>query len=264
MEYEDRLSITTPEGLSLDLVLAGLGSRVVAGSIDLVLKLLLVAAVLALVAGGDAIAGGAIDVFDGGGAVVAGVLALGFFLVTFFYDVLFETLSDGRTPGKRLISLRVVHGEGHPVGLRTSLIRNILRLIDGPGTGYMVGILAILLTPRHRRLGDLAAGTYVIREPRAVAVAPAPAPVLPYGDPAEHWDLSALRQEDLLAVRQFLERRESLTPDARAHLALQLSTGLMPRIGGAGEEVASERFLERLLAAKAGRDRVAAGPETIR
>ena len=98
MTYEDRISIPTPEGVELELVLAGVGSRLVATLIDFIVKGVVL---LALWIVGDALGG------DGGGFFVA-LLIVGSFLVWFGYDVAFETLASGRTPGKRAAALRVV------------------------------------------------------------------------------------------------------------------------------------------------------------
>src|SRR3954447_20086683 len=99
--FEDRMAIATPEGVEVELVLAGVGSRFIAGGIDWVIQLctLLAVAVLLHVAG----------------SVGAAVPAVVFFGVIFFYDVLFEVLGGGRTPGKRWTGLRVVRSGGHPI-----------------------------------------------------------------------------------------------------------------------------------------------------
>ena len=256
MEYEDRLTVATPEGVELELALAGLGSRFIAGGIDLTLKLLLIAALAALLLGVDALLAG--DTGGGGddsGSATLGVaiFLVAVFLITFFYDVLFETLGRGRTPGKRWTGLRVVRGEGHPVGVRTSVVRNVVRLVDGPATGYLVGLVSILVTRRHQRLGDLAAGTFVVRERQGVATPSMPAQILHPQDPAAAWDVTGVSAEDLATVRQFLARRGSLTPSARAHLGRELSQRLRPRVGGAATEGDPEAFLERLVAAKGSR-----------
>src|SRR3982751_3978263 len=111
-DYQDRLRIATPEGISVDLVLAGLGSRFTAASIDLVLKSLLILGgfILGLIVGGDL------------GLALASILSFVFY---FGYDVGFEVLAGGRTPGKRWTGLRVLRDDGRPVDLLSSAIRNI-------------------------------------------------------------------------------------------------------------------------------------------
>jgi uncharacterized RDD family membrane protein YckC len=240
VEYEDQVTVATPEGVELDMTLAGLGSRSVAGSVDIVIKglLIVVLAILLYVT----------NVAGGGGAADA-MFSVGSFLIYFGYDVAFEVLGGGRTPGKRMSGLRVVAEGGEPVGFRRSAIRNLVRVVDGLATFYMLGAAFILFTKRHQRLGDLAAGTLVVRERRAAdrratsAVAAAAPP------PLGAFDVSAVTAQELATVRSFLERRPGLDVPARHRLALQLSERLRPKVVGA-PDADGEPFLEWLASAK--------------
>jgi uncharacterized RDD family membrane protein YckC len=241
VQYEDRITIPTPEGVALELTLAGLGSRAVAGALDLALKGVAIAAVLIVLLG---------LLGSRGAIVVAPAIALTMLL----YDVAFETLRRGRTPGKSLAGLRVVRSSGRPVDLVASMIRNVLRLVDGMPLSYVPTIVSIAVTQRNQRPGDLAADTVVIRDRRAVD-RPAPVAAAPQPDRAAagaRWDVSAVPAEDLATVRAFLERRDGLARDARARLAAQLDGALRPRVGGADEHD-PERFLEILYDAKRAR-----------
>ena len=155
MQYEDRITIPTPEGVSLELTLAGLGSRAIAGAVDLALKAVAVAVLLIVFVA--AVGAGGLLVF----VPLAGMTML-------VYDVLFETLGGGRTPGKRLAGLRVVRTSGRPVDLTASVIRNALRLGDGLALSYVPTMVSIIVTRRNQRPGDLAADTVVIRERREI------------------------------------------------------------------------------------------------
>jgi uncharacterized RDD family membrane protein YckC len=239
MEYEDRITIETPEGVPLELILAGYGSRFSSQLIDFTLKLVLIGA-LTLVLG---IAG------DLGPAIFF-VMA---FLVYVGYDVAFETLGSGRTPGKRGSGLRVVREGGEPVTFTVSCIRNIVRIIDGIATGYAVGTISILVSRRNQRLGDMAAGTLVVRESTAEAAAPPAVPSRPPPTPASAWDVTGVSTAELAAVRHFLDRRYELAPGSRARLARQLADGLRAKVPGARDDVPPERFLEALAVAKARR-----------
>jgi uncharacterized RDD family membrane protein YckC len=241
MMYEDRITIPTPEGVSLELTLAGLGSRAVAGTLDLALKALVVVLLLIVIV---AVLG--ID----GALVIVPVAGLAMLL----FDVGFETLGGGRTPGKRMSGLRVVRSSGRPVDPVASVIRNALRLVDGLPLSYVPTIVSIVVTRRNQRPGDLAADTVVIRERRAVdELAPAAAVTLPdRGGAGASWDVSAVPAEDVATVRAFLERRDGLVGDARARIAAQLDGALRPRVGGA-DEPDPERFLEILYDAKRAR-----------
>jgi uncharacterized RDD family membrane protein YckC len=242
VEYEDVITVSTPEGLELELTLAGVGSRFISALIDFLIEGTLIT-VLAI----------SLVSLAPGPAAAAGI-AVGSFALIFGYHVLFETLASGRSPGKRAAGLRVVREGGLPVRFRESAVRNIIRLIDLlPPVTYGLGAGVILATRRNQRLGDLAAGTLVVRERRAdrpVAALSLPSPAVAG---AERWDVSAITGEELVAVRRFLERRAQLDPHARARLATELAQRLRPKVAGAGRETTPEGFLEGLAAAKAAR-----------
>ncbi len=129
------------------------------------------------------------------------------------------------------------------------------RIVDAiPGT-YAVGAVAVLVTGRSQRLGDLAAGTMVIRERKASV--PVPLDLSPAGgdvDAGRMVDPVALEEQDYALVRSFLQRRASLSPPVRAHLASQVAAAIRARTGvAAREDIDDERFLEAV--AVAYRDR---------
>jgi uncharacterized RDD family membrane protein YckC len=240
MRYEDAISMQTPEGVTIELTLAGVGSRFVAAIIDHALQLAIVIAILVSVGLTQ--------------NVVAFAVGTVFTFVTFFaYDIIFETRASGRTPGKRLTGLRVVKTDGRPVDFRASAVRNLMRLIDILPGAYLVAIVSVFLTKKNQRLGDLAAGTLVMRE-RVGENSGVSFRARTALDPSvEHWDVSALTPADVAAVRQFLERRHALTADARKRLAVTLAKRLHPAVVGPPDEVAPEWFLEQLLAVKMAR-----------
>lgn len=253
MEFEDRVTIATPEGVDLELTLAGLGSRFAAALIDGFLQTMLVVALGVVLLGLDGF--GAVEDTGGLGAAVFFVAS---FLVWFGYDILFEVLASGRTPGKRWNGLRVVRSGGHPITFLPSAVRNILRLVDLLPAAYVVGCISVLVTARNQRLGDLAAGTLVIRDRRDRAADAPPLPprfVRPTPEPEAlaAWDVSAVTGDELIAVRAFLDRRLDLEAAARHHLAWQLADALRPKVAGAPRDIEAERFLEHVAAAKAAR-----------
>ncbi len=237
MEYEDHVPIATPEGVELELLLAGLGSRATAALLDALLRVAVLIAVLIVLA-----------VAGAGGAVASAVIAIVVFLLLFGYDVLFETRAGGRTLGKRWSGLRVVGPTGEAVTLRASVVRNLLRIVDWLPSAYLVGIVAILASAQNRRLGDMAGGTLVVRERRLVAGAVAAAVRAPVG-----WDASGISSEELGLVRDFLERRWTLEPAARGRLAQSLAASLRTRVPGSDPTLDAEAFLELLLAARVDR-----------
>ena len=136
----------SPEGLATTVPLAAAGSRAIAGAIDLLVQIALIA--LTVVA------------FKGD-TVQAAIRAVLIFVIIFFVPIAFDVLDRGRGPGKRLVGLRVVTLRGGPVGFRTSAVRNLLRIIDFLPTAYLIGIVSIFGTTTGQRIGDLAAGTVV-------------------------------------------------------------------------------------------------------
>jgi uncharacterized RDD family membrane protein YckC len=242
MVFEDRLTIDTPEGVPLELTLAGVGSRFAAALVDYLIEaLILVALVLVLRFG--------LGVSPSGSALGDAGRVLGLFAVFWGYNIAFEVLNSGRTPGKTLIGIRVVLESGAPVTFAQSAVRNVLRVIDIlPGT-YLVGVIAILVTRRNQRLGDLAAGTLVVRERKALP----PEVLISPSVQAPAWDTSAVDGQDIDTVVAFLARRRELAAGARIQIAAELAGRLRPKIGGAIANEGDEMFLERLVVSKRGR-----------
>jgi hypothetical protein len=142
------------------------------------------------------------------------------------------------------------------VGFVTSAVRNLVRIVDALPGFYAVGIVAVLATSRNQRLGDLAAGTLVVRERRggrSPARRPAPRAV-PAGQEWVGWDVSSVTADELSTVRRFLDRRETITGEARGRLSGELARRLRPKVVCPDHDTSDpERFLEALAAAKASR-----------
>lgn len=242
---EEQVSVVTPESVDFSLEVAGLGSRFVALLLDEVVK-----GVAVLLLAGVAYLGNIVlreqgasrlwvDVLGGADIVLlAAVLGL--------YHIVFESAWRGRTPGKRLMGLRVVKDSGVPIGFWDALLRNLLRLVDALPSFYLVGIIAVFASPRHQRIGDLAASTLVIKE-RRLRQAAVPAPAAPPAM-AALTPLPQLSYEEAEMVRSFLGRRGALTPAARQELAGRIA-GLLRRRGitaadlGLPEAVTDEELL---------------------
>jgi uncharacterized RDD family membrane protein YckC len=237
MEYEDRRTIATPEGVDLEIPLAGLGSRFIGLLLDTLIQVTAITiVVIAFEVGGSEL-----------GAVIASSAAV---LLIIGYYVIFEVAGGGRTPGKRAAGVRVVTDSGGPVGFRTSLIRNLIRLLEGFALAYVPAVISVLVSRNNQRLGDHAAGTLVIRDRRPAAPAPYVAPPREYSGAL---DATGVSEDELAIVSSYLARRDSLAPNARQALAAELATRLRPRVAGIRGEQTDEQFLEQLFAAKAGR-----------
>jgi len=217
--------MVTPEAVALELAPANVGSRLFGFVIDW----LVITFVGVLLSFGffAALRG----VHLGVGWVIAGFILLYGGLV-FGYPVACETLWRGRTLGKAALGLRVVTVEGAPVRFRHAAIRTALGLVEFGITGGAVAVLSILLTRRHQRLGDLVAGTLVLRE-RSGLKAPTPITfTVPYGmEPyAATLDVAALTGDDYAAMRTFLVRAATLPPRVRWWLSEQVATPVAARV----------------------------------
>ncbi|MGF6690720.1 putative RDD family membrane protein YckC [Metapseudomonas resinovorans] len=198
LPLDTRYQVETPEGIDLVLRPAGLLPRALAYAIDLAIRgaiMLVLFIALALL-----------------GQFGIGLGLILMFLLNWWYMVLFEVLNQGRSPGKHVMGLRVVHDDGTPIGWSASLVRNLLRFVDMLPFAYTLGALSCLLHPTFKRLGDIAAGSLVVyRDEKPQR------PELPDAEPERTpFPLSLADQRALLS---FAERQASLSPARRAELA---------------------------------------------
>src|SRR5262245_1029073 len=221
------VDIETPELVTFSYTIAGIGSRVAAALVDYFLCLL----ILILMFVGLGSLGVGRFVSSGGTASEAWALAimvLGQFLILWGYYVLWEGLADGQTPGKRIMRLRVVSDGGYSVTFAGSAIRNLVRILDmQPVVTYGFGITSIVATKQGKRLGDLAAGTIVVRErivhqPAVHAHKPDTIVIGPQGQPEERTVAVRLTDDEFAVLEQFMNRRSSFDPARRVELASRL------------------------------------------
>lgn len=195
---DTRYQVETPEGIDLVLRPAGLLPRVLAYAIDLAIRgavMLVLFIALALL-----------------GQLGYGLGLILMFLLNWWYMVLFEVLNQGRSPGKQIMGLRVVHDDGTPIDWSASLVRNLLRFVDLLPFAYTLGALSCLMHPTFKRLGDIAAGSLVVYRDEKTQ-----RPELPEAEP-ERAPFS-LTLADQRALLSFAERQADLSPARRAELA---------------------------------------------
>ena len=203
--------IVTPEAVVLELDLAGLGSRVFAALLDLMVALGI------YIVGAIAVTIGTLGA-DVSTQRTAQIVLLTFVLVV--YPVVAQTVMRGRTVGKRAIGLRAVTLEGAPIRFRHAVLRmmgGLVGLLIPPGG--ITGMLFILGTRRHQGVGDLLAGTVVIRDPTRTRLPPALWFPVPWGLDgfAATIDPSAMTVEQYTVVRAFLLRNRGLAPGRAPH-----------------------------------------------
>jgi uncharacterized RDD family membrane protein YckC len=157
----DQLSIETPELVAIEMPLAGIGSRFIAVLVDTLIwaaGLLM----LGLIFWAFQPAVEAFSQISYQWQVAIWLFAV--FLLNWGYFTLFEAFCNGRTPGKRVAKIRVIQRSGRPIGFFESLARNLVRYVDQIPFFYAVGVIVMFVTKQHQRLGDLAAGTLVVRD----------------------------------------------------------------------------------------------------
>lgn len=212
--------VVTPEGVQLDQPVAGLPSRMLSRLIDTVVMLMLMTVLALPVA--------FIQQVVGGYAQVGMML-----LVLFGYPMAFELIFRGRTLGKMIVGLRVVTAEGGPVRLRHVTIRAVMAIFEILGTFGTLAVLTAFFSSRSQRLGDMAAGTYVVHErtgertTRAV-VFPCPAG---YEEFVARLDVSRVSERDYGVIRAFLLRSATLGQSARFALGADLGFQLVDLLG---------------------------------
>lgn len=224
LRLDQHVEIETPEQVAFSYTIAGIGSRAAAVLIDyLIMTVALIALGMLLPMLARAILGNSSPFARMSGAWAAALLLLVAFVVQWGYFVFFEALWDGQTPGKRKVGIRVVQDGGYSISFAASAVRNLTRIIDmQPAFCYGVGVVSATFSKSGKRLGDIVAGTMVVRErlvqvpqpdARASATAEA-APAL----------TAALTVEEYELLDRFLARRTSLEADRRRAIAAQLAS----------------------------------------
>ncbi len=251
MRWTDEMRIDTPEQIGLDLELAGLGSRFVAWFVDAVWKALLsvVIGVVGLVI--LALLSRANPFEESAPLVLALVLGL-ITTVSLGYGVYFEARWNGQTPGKWFAHVRVVRLGGAPVDVVAALVRNALAAVDYLPAFHLLGAVLVLTTANRQRLGDLAAGTVVVRE-RHAGDAPDSGDELIEGAAADvrfkPAELAALEPTDRAVIRSFLQRYDDMDRRGRERLARRMAAGYRRKTGHAGRPPEDDDEARAFLAA---------------
>jgi uncharacterized RDD family membrane protein YckC len=240
--------VETPERVRFRYRLAGAGPRAVAWGIDFAIRLavfigfILVLSMFATIPGLDGVSTGLMLVF--------------LFLLEWFYGVFFETVMAGRTPGKLVLSLRVVRVDGSPGRFPDFLLRNLLRGVAFLPILFGVGLVAMLLDDRVRRVGAVVAGTVVVCEDRsAVLSGVAIHPPVTEEERRELPGRVDLDRDELAIIEEYLRRRRRLSDERAEELAWLLGPAISERTGVQADTW--ERVLTLAYARATGKDREA-------
>lgn len=266
IETEETLIIETPERVPLAFALASIGNRFLAVAIDHFIQyfVIFVAAyvLLSLSGYGDLTNIENSTLFQEMPKWTIAVMIIVLFMIFAGYFVFFEWLWNGQTPGKRLLKLRVIREDGRPITLWEALARNLLRIFDAvPGfvlPVYSIGLIAIFLSGRDQRIGDMFAGTVVVRERLDEAPTFAETFSNPTADAAFRRvnqptafqaDLNAVTFSEIEVVETFLRRRWDLTERQRLWMAWRVALPLMYKLKPAYslQNFTYEGFLEELV-----------------
>lgn len=250
MKFFNQVSLQTPESVELDFTLAGIGNRTYAllidylvwGCILLVFSLgwMLVAAVLSEALSN--LLGG----LEQSGLWLFSLWLLIFFFIYVGYFVLFETMWQGQTPGKRVTKLRVIRDDGRPIQLQQAILRTLLRPVDEL---LFIGMFFILLGKQEKRIGDWVAGTLVVQDQSLIN--PTNFPISKAAQDLVtqlkiEADLSRLSPEEFTIIKDYLQRRKTMTSEAKKRLSKELAYQVKDiiRLETVPSETTATQFLE--------------------
>ena len=241
------VDVETPELVVLSYTIAGLGSRLGAALIDLAISALLFITVILAAARLSPKSLAKIDMRAAPTTAWAiAVLVILQFAILWGYYLLFEGLRDGQTPGKRVFRLRAVRDGGYSVGFAASAVRNLMRIVDlQPVFTYLVGFASVAFSKNGKRLGDMVAGTIVVRESlvQQPAVPRAPRRATPVATPPV--PTAQLTDVEFRLLERWAARRSDLGPERRRQLTSQVASRVLHALPR-GEESSESARLMRL------------------
>jgi uncharacterized RDD family membrane protein YckC len=267
IETEETLIIETPERVPLAFALASIGNRFLAVAIDHFIQyfsIFVVAWIVISLSGFNAYSAGskASELFQEMPKWTLAILIVVIFLIFAGYFVVFEWLWNGQTPGKRLLKLRVIREDGRPITFWEALARNLLRIFDAvPGfiiPVYSIGLITIFTSRRDQRIGDVFAGTVVVRERLDEAPTFADTFSNPVSDAAFRRvqkqtnfqaNIKSLTESEIEVAESFLRRRWDLTDRQRLWMAWRVALPIMYKIKPSYDlqNFTYEGFLEELV-----------------
>jgi len=255
---EETLVIETPERVPLHFALASIGNRFLACAIDHTIQVLtgvLMFLAFKIIADYSSLG----DRLSNAPKWVIALLILLLFLLMSGYFAFFEWIWSGQTPGKRWLKLRVIREDGRPITFFEATVRNLLRDFDiMPAPFYSIGLISVFVSDKDQRVGDMVAGTVVVREREAEAPAFAQLFASPVSDPALRRsfqpvaftaNINSLTESEIEVVETFLRRRWDLDDLPRQWMAWRVSMPFLYKLRPEYDlpSFTYEGFLEELL-----------------
>lgn len=247
---QNQLTIETPEQVSLEFQVAGIGSRFIAFMIDSLIQGVSFFVLGMMLAFGMPSIGAALSSIGERWAMAIAIII--FFLLYWGYFAFFEAIWKGQTPGKRTVGIRVMKDTGRAILATEAISRNLLRSIDQLPGVYVIGLISMAISPEHRRVGDYVAGTLVVHEKSA-------APVdlelqdLSSSSSTMAMNTAGLTVNDLELIETFLHRRLSFEDSIRRSTADRIARYVEGKLQQPREpQTSDEEYLQ--LVAKAIRN----------
>ena len=227
LDLRQHHGIETPEHVDVQFELAGVGSRLAAGLLDLVLLIL---GLLALWIGGGTVLGSLLTAPGMARSWLSAAMIILTFCFTWGYFTLFEALNGGRTPGKQALGIRVVMDTGRSITPAAAVVRNLVRFVDCYfPIPFAPALLSMFLHPSNKRPGDMAAGTIVVRDHPTDWSLGAPVLAATEAEPIETGP-PELAEEEFRLLDRFLSRINDLTPEVQIRITTDLVRRFEPRI----------------------------------
>lgn len=241
---DDRIRIDTPEQISLEFPLAGIGSRFMALALDTLIQILLYTAVIFAMVGLAKYATALPRWLEWlPGSWLPALLVVFVFCVYWGYFAFFEIIWKGQTPGKRVTGIRVIKDSGRAINVYEAIGRNLMRGVDWLPGIYIVGIVTMMISRQNQRLGDHLVGSIVVHDKRAEEIRP------DWTSGAEkssaNPELSKITPEELVLIETYLQRRYTLDAGFRDATAYKVAARIIAKTGIARPADQSlDQFLE--------------------
>jgi uncharacterized RDD family membrane protein YckC len=245
--------LVTGEAVALDLPAASLGARIVSGLIDVVVTLfVLIAAIFVFV----------VAALQADGALIWASFVATMIVVFLLFPAILETLTRGKSLGKLACGLRTVRDDAGPITFQHAFVRALVGIVEIYAFTGVPAFFSALVSSRGKRLGDYAAGTYVVRDRVRLRLAPPTLMPPPLATWARSADMASLPTGLALAVRQFLSRLPTLDPQSRATIGTRLADQVSQYVAPAPPAgTPPEAYLAAVIASRRERDQARLGRE---
>ncbi|QED47790.1 RDD family protein [Cytobacillus dafuensis] len=236
-QNHDEVGIKTPEYVSLQFQLAGLGSRSAAFIIDqlilMIVNILIIVLLFFILIGQQDFM-----LWASMNSVSFAIAIILLFILNWGYFFAFEYFSGGRTIGKKVIGIRVIQENGHSITLLSSFIRNFLRIIDSLPVYYFLGLIMIFFHSKHKRIGDLVAGTIVVHERKtkknkltAIEKEIEKRGLTKDDVDIDEWALKSFDTKEWNLIKTYTNRFMQLPYDERNQLTIKVAEIMLPKTG---------------------------------